>query len=65
MSTETTTTNKTCAKCKFWDRAENNQGSCRRHAPQTVVFELSLDKTMKTVFPVTNESDWCGEYEQR
>lgn len=62
MTTQTST--KTCSSCKYWDAQSSDSGACRRKAPQTVVFEISNEQTLKTVFPVTAGSDWCGEYEQ-
>ncbi|MGJ8671419.1 hypothetical protein [Rubritalea sp.] len=62
---ETATKTRTCAACAYWDSADNSNGNCRRSSPQSVVFEVSSEKTIKTVFPVTSASDWCGEFKSK
>jgi hypothetical protein len=50
-----------CATCKYWDRAAagphlgQNFAACRAHAPGMSGLELAR-------WPLTAESDWCGEY---
>lgn len=61
----TITDSKTCAGCAYWDSKNNQEGSCRRSSPQTVVFELGDGKKITTVFPVTNANDWCGEHKDK
>lgn len=53
-----------CAACKHWSHEANaEQGECRRHAPQTLVFTIDAETKFESRFPVTNASDWCGEFE--
>lgn len=61
----TKTDNKTCTSCAYWDSSNGTEGSCRRSSPQTVVFEISSEKKITTVFPVTNSNDWCGEHKEK
>jgi hypothetical protein len=65
MAIETNTKIKACANCAFWDASNESEGSCRRSAPQTVVFEISSKQSVKTVFPVTSADDWCGEFQAK
>ncbi|MFD2158049.1 hypothetical protein ACFSW8_03965 [Rubritalea tangerina] len=62
---DTATKTKTCAACAYWDSSNGSEGNCRRSSPQTVVFEVSSEKKLTTVFPVTASSDWCGEYKEK
>jgi hypothetical protein len=51
-----------CATCAWWDRADPDSvyGSCRRNAPRPMMYgDGSIN------WPVTEESDWCGEYGPR
>lgn len=61
----TQTTSRACATCAFWDSENSNEGTCRRNAPQAVVFEVEDGTAFHTLFPETLASDWCGEYEKR
>lgn len=51
-----------CYGCRFWLGLDNGshpgdeQGYCRRRAPVT-------SSESSRGFPVTNESEWCGEFE--
>lgn len=66
MNTKAEINSKSCASCRHWDQTTNtNEGSCRRNAPQTVVFQVSSEQTIKTVFPSTKATDWCGEHSLR
>jgi hypothetical protein len=59
MNTQTTT--KKCEACIHWKNL-GNEGECRRHAPQTVVFNVDKDIKFESRFPVTNSNDWCGDF---
>jgi hypothetical protein len=53
-----------CSACKHWSHeASAQQGECRRHAPQTLVFTLDDKTQFESRFPLTNAIDWCGEFE--
>lgn len=60
---KTKTTGATCASCKSWDSKGADQGECRRHAPQLIVFEIDDTTKIESRFPVTSASDWCGDYQ--
>ena len=60
MQTETTTKN--CAACSHW-KASDEKGECRRHAPQTIVFEVNNEVSVESRFPSTSAQDWCGDFE--
>lgn len=52
-----------CASCNFWNAKQgSDQGQCRRHAPQTVVFNVDAGVKFESRFPETQASDWCGDY---
>jgi hypothetical protein len=52
-----------CQKCRFWNAKHDfGSGECRRHAP--VVFkEADPAYERNFVFPLTNYSDWCGDFQ--
>jgi hypothetical protein len=55
-----------CASCIYWEKvdakyAAENQGVCRRNAPQ-------IQKGREMLFalwPYTHDADWCGEWVQK
>jgi len=59
---ETATKTATCVKCSHWNPTESAKGECRRQPPQAISFKVDNDVKFETRFPVTNESDWCGEF---
>lgn len=65
MSTTTlpATSAKACGQCLHWKaKAATNAGECRRHAPQTVAFQVDESVKFESRFPETQASDWCGDY---
>ena len=64
-----------CGDCKSWDSKEKplRKGlrfrECRRHSPRVVMGMLSkqrnLQKCKLSIFPLTEEFDWCGEFEAK
>jgi hypothetical protein len=53
-----------CSACKHWSNESSaSQGECRRHAPQTLVFTIDAETKFESRFPITQASDWCGEFE--
>ena len=53
-----------CSACKHWShQASAEQGECRRHAPQTLVFTIDSKTQFESRFPITHSADWCGEFE--
>ncbi|MDP0492229.1 MAG: hypothetical protein Q7Q71_14360 [Verrucomicrobiota bacterium JB023] len=63
--TSTETKTKTCHNCAHWKALETETGECRRHAPQTIVFEIDDKTSIESRFPTTNEHDWCGDFERK
>ncbi|CAM3001488.1 hypothetical protein [Rariglobus hedericola] len=51
-----------CKSCTYWEAKTNTLGECRRHAPQTIAFNVDDDVKFESRFPVTKAADWCGDY---
>ena len=54
-----------CARCVYWNHIEDMPhtggfGFCRRHAPLAVT--VAKPDEFEARWPVTCESDWCGEH---
>jgi hypothetical protein len=62
---DTTTLTNTCTSCAYWDSNNSSEGNCRRNSPQTVIFEVSSEKKISTVFPITTATDWCGDFKNK
>lgn len=60
MTTDTAT--KACATCVHYNASTGDQGECRRHAPQTVVFQVDADTKFESRFPTVAADAWCGDY---
>ena len=63
MKTKTAT--RACQACAYWNPFESDAGECRRHAPQTVAFEVDEEVKFESMFPVTAGDDWCGDFEKK
>lgn len=64
----TSTQTAACGKYVYWhteDSAKGEKGECRRHAPQTVVFQVDDEVQYESTFPMTKAEDWCGDFESR
>lgn len=61
MQTKTTTT-RACGNCAYWNTLEEDHGECRRHAPQTIAFEVDEEVKFESMFPITANIDWCGDF---
>ena len=54
-----------CSDCRYWDEGEGTQiglGRCRRQSP---LFNPSMHIEKDAdlgAWPVTDSSDWCGEF---
>ena len=49
-----------CSDCRYWDDARYStphQGYCRVRAAQ-----LGVENRLKGCWPVTDATDWCGEF---
>ena len=51
-----------CDRCAHWNDLEDSTGECRRHAPQTISFEVDDELRFESMFPMTASDDWCGDY---
>jgi hypothetical protein len=52
-----------CATCAWWDANDaGDAGFCRRYAPRPTVGHLG---SIASDWPVTEDTDWCGEYGPR
>jgi hypothetical protein len=60
-----TTTTASCASCQYWNVQTSTEGECRRRAPQTIAFKIDENVKFESRFPVTEGSDWCGEFEAK
>lgn len=52
MSTE----KPTCGNCPYYDVGADNKGLCRNMIPNV----LNIDGDPVTVWPIVDDSDWCG-----
>lgn len=52
LTTEQTPLVGPCCECAYWDDYADKRGACHRRSPQVGEW------------PVTNEFDWCGEWER-
>ncbi len=62
LNMNTMTTTRACEACAYWNKVEHDHGECRRHAPQTVAFEVDEEVKFESMFPVTAGDDWCGDF---
>ena len=61
-TTQVATSAKACANCIHWKALASSTGECRRHAPQTVAFQVDEGVKFESRFPETAASDWCGDF---
>lgn len=51
-----------CADCKFWNDTGINTAECRRRAPSTFPIPHPQRRmSFITKYPITKNTDWCGE----
>ncbi len=64
MPTQTSaqTSVKACAACVHYKPVSATLGECRRHAPQTVAFQVDDGVKFESRFPRIKPSDWCGDF---
>lgn len=60
--TPTTLPPRTCEACCYWNELEDSSGECHRHAPQTIAFEAEEELRLESMFPMTANDDWCGDF---
>jgi len=55
-----------CGSCRYWkpEEEKSNLGQCRRHAPQSIVFNVDEEVQFQSHFPDTAAEDWCGDYQR-
>ena len=55
-----------CEICRYWKEpaAVETQGQCRRHAPQSIVFQVDEKTEFVSRFPATEPADWCGDFQR-
>ena len=57
-----------CKTCRYWElKSEGNlekSGLCRVKPPKIILWQQNQgERVVKTMWPRTKESDWCGSYE--
>ncbi len=65
VATTTATATKACTDCRHYQQTSAEIGECRRHAPQTVVFQVDAKTQFESRFPSTKPNDWCGDFSIR
>lgn len=57
----------TCDDCCFWEIRDgvpgDGYGFCRRHAPAAATVAKAAEYMAR--WPLTDSSEWCGEYRPR
>lgn len=56
----------TCRTCIHYvndDRAQDETGECRRHAPFPRVALASDEEEYVVIWPTVGNGDWCGEWD--
>jgi hypothetical protein len=56
------TATKACSTCAHYNAASAKLGECRRHAPQTIAFQVDDGVKFESRFPQTKATDWCGDF---
>ena len=52
----------TCVDCCFYAAKAFPTGQCRRKAPFTSFTKTDAGSVMKTIWPLTRDTDWCGDH---
>lgn len=57
-----------CKTCRFWDGRFS--GICRKYPPKVIIVDVERKDTKvyhqkQTLWPDTDEDDWCGEWEAK
>lgn len=53
---------KACTNCAHYQSVSASAGECRRHAPQTVAFQVDDGVKFEGRFPAVKAADWCGDF---
>ena len=51
-----------CDNCRFWGGDDDSTGPCRFNPPVVV---LNDDGGLETVWPLTDDFEWCGKHEPK
>lgn len=51
----------TCEQCVFYNRHNDREGACRRHAPQP--YTGAARCAVAVTWPTVPAIDWCGDFE--
>lgn len=59
-----------CKDCLYWDDRFGNDGKgiCRRNAPKHESVSVETDTTARyytVLWPLTNNDDWCAEFDRK
>jgi hypothetical protein len=56
-----------CERCRFWELRDGGPGGgygfCRRQSPTVATVATAAEYMAR--FPLTDSSEWCGEYRPR
>jgi hypothetical protein len=56
-----------CERCRFWELRDGGPGDgygfCRRQSPTVATVSKAAEYMAR--FPLTDSSEWCGEYRPR
>ncbi len=54
-----------CRNCNFWKEL-SVKGECHRQSPISFIVPVYVKQELrKTLWPITESEDFCGEWEQR
>lgn len=48
-----------CGKCTY-----HHNGQCHRHPPRAIPVPCGDGWLVQTVWPVTADGDWCGDFQK-
>lgn len=55
---------RSCEDCNFWEYLDGEFGNCRRSAPMVDPTQTPVMDREQTIWPMTRENDWCGEFQR-
>ena len=57
-----------CKDCKWWEliypEIAPKEGVCKRYPPMLIHHPFGVGERLKTLQPLTEESDSCGEFQK-
>jgi hypothetical protein len=57
-----------CQTCRFWHEIRKDYGECRRLPPPPIQVrsdDVAATTRLRTLWPVTQDIDFCGEFSAR